>query len=269
MAKLRHKDRRLIEEVLEMSEGYCLDFSNTTFSEFFEDELNINIDDRKYFERGESKAKRVRTFIDIEPPIIVSKMLHAMLTHKVDSSSGRPLFASEEKLIGVIKSLEEDAGNDATATLLNQTDQLNLDTVQRDINRALSSARDDPESAITSACATVESVCRTIILDMGSALPKKKDLAGLYGVVKEQLGLAPNANRSPDAIADDVLRILGGLNTVVQGIGALRTHSGDAHGREKGYRRVDYRIAKLAIHGASTLAVFLVETWQIRRGEDA
>lgn len=63
-------------------------------------------------------------------------------------------------------------------------------------------------------------------------------------------------------IADDVRKILSGLGTVVEGIGALRTHGGDAHGRERGYTRLDRRIASLAIHAASTVALFLIETWQ-------
>jgi|SRR5271157_115982 len=45
-------------------------------------------------------------------------------------------------------------------------------------------------------------------------------------------------------------------------IGALRTHGGDAHGRERGYTRIDQRIASLAIHAARTVALFLIETWQ-------
>ncbi|MFZ2980673.1 MAG: abortive infection family protein [Sphingobium sp.] len=44
------------------------------------------------------------------------------------------------------------------------------------------------------------------------------------------------------------------------GIGALRTHGGDAHGREKGARRIDARIAHLALNAASSLALFLIET---------
>jgi hypothetical protein len=48
----------------------------------------------------------------------------------------------------------------------------------------------------------------------------------------------------------------------VNGVGALRTHGGDANGRERGYRWIDPRIARLAIHSASTVALFLVETWQ-------
>jgi hypothetical protein len=43
---------------------------------------------------------------------------------------------------------------------------------------------------------------------------------------------------------------------------SLRTHAGDAHGRERGHSRVDERIARLAIHSASTVSLFLIETWQ-------
>ena len=46
-------------------------------------------------------------------------------------------------------------------------------------------------------------------------------------------------------IADDVRKILNGVATVVEGVGALRTHGGDAHGRERGYKRLDRRIASL------------------------
>jgi hypothetical protein len=60
----------------------------------------------------------------------------------------------------------------------------------------------------------------------------------------------------------NVRKILGGLATVVEGIGALRTHGGDAHGRERGYARMDTRIASLAINAASTVSLFLIETWQ-------
>jgi len=42
----------------------------------------------------------------------------------------------------------------------------------------------------------------------------------------------------------------------------LRTHGGDAHGREKGFRRIDARIARLALNSASSIAMFLIETWE-------
>ena len=63
------------------------------------------------------------------------------------------------------------------------------------------------------------------------------------------------------------LGVISGVTTnpslaATEGIGALRTHGGDAHGRERGHRRIDPRIARLAIHAASTVALFLIETWE-------
>jgi hypothetical protein len=126
----------------------------------------------------------------------------------------------------------------------------------------LASAETDPEDAVTSACSVVESVCRSVLIELGLALPPKKDIQGLYQAVRDPLGLTPDKAGVADDIAMDVRTILGGLNSVVNGVGALRTHGGDAHGRERGYRRIDPRIARLAIHSASTVSLFLVETWQ-------
>jgi hypothetical protein len=139
---------------------------------------------------------------------------------------------------------------------------IDFDTVKRDLERALASAESDPEDAVTSACSVVESVCRSVLIELGSPLPSKKDIQGLYQAVREPLGLTPDKDGVADDIANDVRTILGGLNSVVNGVGALRTHGGDAHGRERGYRRIDPRIARLAIHSASTVSLFLVETWQ-------
>jgi hypothetical protein len=139
---------------------------------------------------------------------------------------------------------------------------LDFDTVSRDLERALASAKDDPEDAVTAACSTVESVCRSILIELALDLPEKKDVKGLFAAVRKPLGLSSNRTDLAPLIADDVRKILNGLATAVEGIGALRTHGGDAHGRERGYARVDRRIASLAIHAASTVALFLIETWQ-------
>ena len=139
---------------------------------------------------------------------------------------------------------------------------INFDTVSRDLNRALESATTDPEDAVTAACSTIESVCRSILVELDKPLPAKKDVQGLYSAVKQPLGLSPDRSDIDPFIAGDVRQVLSGLLTVIGGLGALRTHGGDAHGREKGFARVDSRIARLAIHAASSTALFLIETWQ-------
>lgn len=108
----------------------------------------------------------------------------------------------------------------------------------------------------------LKAFCRSILIELGDSLPDKKDIKALFGAVRKPLGLGADRPDLDPLIADDVRKILSGLATVVEGIGALRTHGGDAHGRERGYARLDRRIANLAIHAASTVALFLIETWQ-------
>ena len=139
---------------------------------------------------------------------------------------------------------------------------LDFDTVQMEIARALPNLKDDPEDAVTAACSLIEAVCRSILMELGLPLPPKKDIDGLLRAVQEPLGLSPGRTDLPAEIEQDVRQILGGLTSVAKGVGALRTHGGDAHGREKGFRRIDARIALLALNSASSIALFLIETWE-------
>lgn len=150
-------------------------------------------------------------------------------------------------------------------SLASATHALDLDTVRRDLDRALASAEADPEDAVTAACSVVESVCRCVLTELGLPLPATKDIQHLFRAVREPLGISPDRDDLPAEIVGDVKTVLGGLASMIQGIGALRTHAGDAHGRERGYKRIDPRIARLAIHSASSTALFIIETWQQRR----
>jgi hypothetical protein len=158
--------------------------------------------------------------------------------------------------------IESGKGVPVLSELAGLSEVINFDTVSRDLDRALTSAATDPEDAVTAACSTVESVCRSIMIELGEPLPAKKDVQGLYNAVKRPLGLSPDRSDIDPLIANDVRQVLSGLATVIGGVGALRTHGGDAHGREKGFARLDARIARLSIHAASTAALFLIETWQ-------
>ena len=150
-----------------------------------------------------------------------------------------------------------------SATVLqNVVNATDYESVKKDLERALTAADDDPESAITSACSTVESVCKCILEDMNRPLPQKKDIRGLVTEVSKHLNLSPGRTDIDKDIEIDVKQILSGLVGVTSGIGALRTHSGDAHGRGVKRVQVDSRIARLAINAASTISLFYIETRQ-------
>lgn len=60
---LKRLDFDLLDYIFEMEGGHVLDFSNQTYSEFFNDELGINIDDNRFCDIGTSKGKRLRSYL--------------------------------------------------------------------------------------------------------------------------------------------------------------------------------------------------------------
>ncbi len=164
------------------------------------------------------------------------------------------------------KLFPQGTGSIATESFGNAITVLDYSSVEADLQRALAQADNDPEDAITSACSTVESVCKCILDDMGKEYPAKQDIRGLVTEVSKHLNLSPSREDLPSEWAADIKQILGGLASVTGGIGALRTHAGDAHGRGKRKAPVDSRIARLAIHAASTVSHFFIESWNRHKG---
>ncbi len=54
------------------------------------------------------------------------------------------------------------------------------------------------------------------------------------------------------------------LSRLVDGIGALRTHASSAHGAGKKQYKLEPRHARLAIHSAHTVTLFILESWARR-----
>jgi len=81
MSSLKTVDKAQLEELLEMSGGYVLDFTNNTFAEFFRDNAGIDIYDDKYALNGDSKARRLRVFWEVEPDELVGKVLSELMAY--------------------------------------------------------------------------------------------------------------------------------------------------------------------------------------------
>lgn len=131
--------------------------------------------------------------------------------------------------------------------------------VEQEFERAVAAVEADPAAGVTAACSLLESLFKVYIEDNGLSVPAKQTIGDLYRVVRDHLGLDP-----VQVAEQDLKRILSGLISIVDGIGALRTHGGSAHGRSRRGYRVEPRHARLAINGAHTLAVFVLETWAHR-----
>lgn len=75
MSDLTTADKQYLENALRMSNGYVLNFSDKTFKEFFQNDLDIDIYDDKYAINGTSKANRLRTFFQLENNQLVGKSI--------------------------------------------------------------------------------------------------------------------------------------------------------------------------------------------------
>ena len=112
-----------------------------------------------------------------------------------------------------------------TRSLLDHLRERNLDSVEEEFERSLQHAVGDPAAAVTAASAIVESLCKVYIDDHGLDLPAKQDISHLWKTVSKHIGFDPGSKED-----GDVRTVLSGLASVVTGIGALRTHTGSAHG---------------------------------------
>ena len=79
MSSLTTIEKRCFEDLLGMSTGIVLDFTNRSFAQLFHDNANINIYDEKYSLHGDSKANRMRGFWELESDPVVGKILLTIL----------------------------------------------------------------------------------------------------------------------------------------------------------------------------------------------
>lgn len=74
-------ERDCIEQLFGMGSGYVMDFSNRTFAEFFRENARVDIYAEKYAGNGDSKAKRLRAFIELENDALVGRVLSELLEY--------------------------------------------------------------------------------------------------------------------------------------------------------------------------------------------
>lgn len=132
-----------------------------------------------------------------------------------------------------------------------------LVSIDAEFSRALSNVEANPREAVSAASNILESVCKVYISEEGMDVPSKQDLKSVWTAVRKHLGF------NPSTIEDqDLQQILSGLISITEGIGALRTHASSAHGAGKKSYKLEPRHARLAIHSAHTVALFILESWR-------
>ena len=84
MSSLTAADMRFLVSALGMEAGYCLNFSDRTYAEFFADTLSLDIDAEEFHVEGGSKGKRMRFFLRSQPDDRVARLLSELWDYRAD-----------------------------------------------------------------------------------------------------------------------------------------------------------------------------------------
>ena len=142
-------------------------------------------------------------------------------------------------------------------TLDDYIKEFDAPALEHEFSRALSNVDQSPREAVSAANNILESVCKVYIAERQLEMPSKQDLKPVWTVVRKDLGFDPGVVED-----QDLQVILTGLLALVDGIGALRTHASSAHGAGKTQYKLEPRHARLAIHAAHTVTLFILESWK-------
>ena len=137
---------------------------------------------------------------------------------------------------------------------------VNSSFIQEAWHKALERRSSDPEGAITAARTLLETVCKHILDVAGATYDDSADLPKLYTLTAKQLTLSPSQHTE-----QLFKQILGGCQTVVEGLGSLRNRHSDAHGKGVSGTKPLPRHAELAVNLSGTMATFLLQTWESRK----
>jgi len=125
--------------------------------------------------------------------------------------------------------------------------------------KALERKTDDPEGAITIARTLIETTCKFILDNLKVEYKDDLELPRLYKLTADKLNLAP------DQHTEQIFKqILGGCQSIVEGLGALRNKLSDSHGKKSTQTKPTARHAELAINLAGTMTTFILETYEVR-----
>lgn len=135
--------------------------------------------------------------------------------------------------------------------------------IQHQVKAIEQAMYDTPALVFDLAKALVETVCKTILDELGVAYDNNFDTPKLLKETMSQLRLFPSGHASPSEVSESIKKTINGLMTTVQGLCELRTKEGMAsHGREAFSASLEPVQAMLAANAADAIVGFL---WDIHK----
>jgi len=206
-----------------------------------------------------------------DPLGVLGKIIetHMEIPDEDEEDEDHPQIIFKKKLESILKRCNlsymqggfiSDGSSSPSKSLSELIKNRDIPSIETEFNRALENVNSEPREAVSAACNILESIFKVYISDENLDSPKKQDLKNVWKIVKNDLGFDPSLVED-----DDLKKILSGILSVVDGIGAFRTHASSAHGQGRKIYTIKPRHARLAIHSAHTLSLFVLETWDEKK----
>jgi hypothetical protein len=144
--------------------------------------------------------------------------------------------------------------NPITKTLEDYLKSGDFSSIEKEFERAIEHINTDPHASITAACSIIEATLKFYIEIFSLDMPNKLNVMPLWSVVQPHLGL-----NSDPTLAGDQHKVLKGISSVIDGIGAFRSHIGSAHGRGMNPPNIVIAEARLVVNAAHTIVIFVME----------
>lgn len=260
MSKIDSTIKTRMESILRMEDGYILEFTNATFKAFCLEVISEGLEDLKYKEEGESKAKRLRGFWKNGTKIKIKQLSLKLLERwDVDTKESEK---TEEKKESIKKCKEYFDSYDTSEFGVVETtigERLDVEIlshrfIQEQIEKASKKLdEEDFSGAITNSRSLLEQVLKELVIKLNIE-NTSHELPRLYKDVARAMDM--EVDSSPN---ENIKTILRGFVSIVQGMSALRNEASDAHGR--GLEPSKHH-AILAVNTSLTVCDFLLNSYE-------
>lgn len=221
MSDLTRMERRQLENLFGMGSGYVLDFTNYTFSNFFYDH-RVNIDAKRYEEDGTSKAKRMRTFWDIDSNHVVGHVIDGLIKYATDKQcfgNNDPLLIDDCRKIA--QRLLSDQPVTELDALIAITDERDFEAVANHVREAIE--KNQPEGGLDRLHTFVNKFIRVTCEPHGIRIARDKPLHSIFG---EYVKALREGGHLESAMAE---RILKSSISVLEAFNDVRNNKSLAH----------------------------------------
>jgi hypothetical protein len=170
---------------------------------------------------------------------------------QTDEISTKPIYSGRQKVIGQAH---------LTAKKVEIKRYLNTAYVNSKINTMTDAIHKDTDLAIGTAKELLETTCKSILLQKSVTINSDWTLSQLLKETTNSLDFAPKEASNPEKAEKAIKQILGGISSIVQGVGELRNGYGTGHGKDADFKGLEIKYAKLLVGVVSEIAILYLAT---------